>query len=166
MRAIGNVPQGSAQQGANLVQSEPGLYRLRTRVAPERALAAFGEMVEAHGGEWDAVSGSTTLVLQAGVRHGIARGHVRAVPQIAGSELIVQASEERWALDRSMVLMLVLGALAGLVCVLWPFFPLIARFVPIGLVLGASVWLAVLSRLRHLGIGELLAQVERELEEE
>ena len=160
MSEVGNVLQGSS-----VSESEPGLFRLRTRATTERALAALGEIVTDHGGEWDVVSGAVTMPLQAGIRHGLARGSARALPQIAGSELLVRVDDTRWQLDRSAVLLLLLGAAGGVVCVLWPFFRSMAAFVPVGLVLGVSVWLAVLSRLRHVGVGELLAQVESELEE-
>jgi len=145
--------------------SAPGVHRLRTRATPEQALAALGELVEAWGGEWKAASGELVVPLQAGVRHGRSRGHARAVQQIVGSELVLEMQEAEWALDRSAVLMLVLAGASGIAGVLWPFYPPLATFVPIGLVLGASVWLVILSRLRNKGVAELLSEVEQQLSE-
>jgi hypothetical protein len=147
-------------------EAEPGVHRLRTRATAAETLGALGEVVEAWGGEWRAATRELEVPLQAGVRHGWLRGRADAAAQIGGSELVLHTEEPRWALDRSAVLMLLLAAASGLCCVLWPFYPPLGRFVPIGLVLGASVWLVVLSRLRNRGIAELLEEVEEALADE
>lgn len=135
-------------------------HRLRTRATAEAALGALGEVVEAWGGEWQAASSQLEVPLHAGLRHGRTQGHARAVEQIGGSELVLELGEPQWALDRGAVVMLVVAAAAGVAAVLWPFFPLLAKLAPLGLVLGASVWLVVLSRLRNRGVAELLRDVE------
>jgi hypothetical protein len=148
---------------AVLESGEPGVQRRRTAAPAAATLATLGELVEAWGGEWNAETRELRLPLQAGVRHGWASGRAEASERIGGSDLVLRMEEPRWSVDRPAVLMLLMGAASGLCAVLWPFFPPLARFVPIGLVLGASVWLVVLSRLRHRGVVELLDDVEEAL---
>jgi len=143
----------------------PRVYRLRSPHTAEALLSASAAAVEDWGGEWTTPErgGELTLPVQAGLRRGLARGRATAAPASGGSELALEVDATTWRLDRSAVLLLVIAALAALALVAWPFWPPLAKFAPLGLVLGASAWLVILARLRHEGPKEFLAQVEEAL---
>ncbi len=164
----------AAENGATISDTGPGgapgaprVYRLRSPHAVEKLLAACATAVEDWGGEWRACAngGELQLPVHAGLRRGIATARATAARSGAGSELSIAVNETNWWLDRSAVVLLVTAALAASALVLWPFFPAVAKLAPLGLVLGAGVWLVVLARLRHAGPAEFLAQVEAALEE-
>lgn len=144
----------------------PRVYRVSLATEAGAVLDAFGEVVVESGGEWTPAQGGGDLVLpvRAGLRYGLVRGRARALPRAGGCELALEVIEERWALNRSAVLLLATAGLTSLAGVLWPFFPALTPFAPLGLVLGASAWLAILARLRHQGPAELLAEVEAALD--
>lgn len=166
----------AAESSATITDSGPGgppgaprVYRLRSPHAAEKVLAACATAVEDWGGEWGAREGGGELKLpvHAGLRRGLAKARATAARSgtASGSELSLAVDDTHWWLDRSAVVLLVTAALAALALVLWPFFPALAKLAPLGLILGASVWLVVLARLRHAGPAELLAQVGEALEE-
>ena len=164
----------AAESNATISDSGPGgppgaprVYRLGSPHATEKLLAACATAVEDWGGEWRAREngGELQLPVHAGLRRGIATARATAARSGAGSELAIAVHETNWWLDRSAVVLLVTAALAALALVLWTFFPAVAKLAPLGLILGASAWLVVLARLRHAGPAELLAQVEKALEE-
>ncbi len=167
MSATGDATQrAGAAAGAPSGSAPPRIYHLRSHHAVGPALAALGEAVGDWGGEWSARpgGGELSLPVQAGLRHGLLRGHAKVIPVADGCEIALGVASETWVLDRSAVLLLTMAAISGLAGVLWPFYPQLGRFVPIGLVLGITAWLAILSRLRHHGPAELLAEVEAALE--
>jgi hypothetical protein len=140
-----------------------------TIAATSNAVAdALRETVAEWGGTWngDAAGGALTLPVQAGLRHGVLDGRATIAAVTGGSELALEIVGERWVLDRGSLVILVTAALASVAGVLWPFFPALARFAPLGLVLGVSAWLVVVSRLSHRGPAELLVEVAAALVEE
>ena len=142
-------------------------YRAETAAPPAAALAGLATAVDDWGGEWSSREGGgdLTLPVQAGLRHGLLRAHATAAARAGGCDIALVVDEERWALDRASVLLLAIAAVASLAAVLWPFVPAVEKVAPLGLVLGATAWLAVLARLRHRGPAELLAEVEATLGE-
>ncbi|HET9765788.1 MAG TPA: hypothetical protein VFS60_03005, partial [Thermoanaerobaculia bacterium] len=131
------------------------------------ALAALVSTVEDWGGEWTASDegGELRLPVEAGLRRGFVRARAAATVQGRGSELTVEVVEARWWLHRTAVALLLAAAVPAVAGVLWPFYPVLAPLVPLGLVLGAASWLAILARMRHRGPAELITDVERALAE-
>jgi hypothetical protein len=133
---------------------------------PTAIAEALREAVQDWGGEWNGeAAGALTLPVQAGLRHGVLDGRATITAVAGGSELAIDIVGERWVLDRGSLVILVTAALASVAGVLWPFFPALARFAPLGLVLGVSAWLVVVSRLSHRGPAELLVEVAAACEE-
>lgn len=164
----------AAESNATITDSGPGgppgaprVYRLRSPHTVEKVLAACATAVEDRGGEWTAREngGELRLPLHAGLRRGIANARATVARSGGGSELSIEVDETNWWLDRSAVVLLVTAAIAAVGLVLWPFFPALAKLAPLGLILGASVWLVILARLRHAGPVEFLAHVEEALKE-
>ena len=156
-----------SDSGAGGPPGTPRVYRLRSPHAAETVLAACATAVDDWGGEWTARESGAELQLpvHAGLRRGIAKARATAARSGGGSELAIEVEETNWWLHRSAVVLLVTAAITAVGVVLWPFFPALANLVPLGLILGASVWLAFLARLRHAGPAEFLAHVEETLEE-
>jgi hypothetical protein len=155
-----------ADSGAASPAGTPRVYTLRAPAAPAALLAALRRTVEDWGGEWTPQEPAARLRLpvHAGLRRGVLDATASAAPAAGGGELRVEVLAAHFQLDRAAVLLLVTAALAAVTVVLWPFFPALARLAPVGLVLGASVWLVVLARLRHEGPRELLAEVDAALQ--
>lgn len=170
----GSAPVGGSADAARQTPvaggttSPPRVVRLSTRAASGEALDALAEAVSGWGGEWSAEEGGGTLVVpvRAGLRYGLLRARARAAATPGGCEIVLEVIEERWSLNRSAVLLLTVAGLTSLAGVLWPFVPALTPFAPLGLVLGASAWLAILARLRHQGAGELLAEAAAALDDD
>ncbi|HEV8237889.1 MAG TPA: hypothetical protein VGS57_00810 [Thermoanaerobaculia bacterium] len=157
---------GQATAGA--VAEAPPVLRLQTARDRAAALAAVASTVEDWNGEWTAAGdggGELRLPVEAGLRRGFVRGRVTATAAAAGSELALEIVESRWWVHRVAVALLLGAAIPASAGVLWPFVPAVAPLVPLGLVLGAAAWLAILARLRHRGPAEFLSDVEAALDE-
>jgi hypothetical protein len=141
---------------------------LRTDRDAEASLAALAEAAGEWGGEWerDGTGGRLALPVHAGLRRGVVQVQASAHDLASGSELVLRVEEARWELRRSAALLLLVALLGALAATLWPFVPALEPFPPLGLILAVAAWLAVLGRLRHRGLRELLAEVEDRLEEE
>jgi len=147
--------------------ASPQVLHLRTERDREAALAAVSATVEAWGGAWTAQGDGDELrvPVEAGLRRGFLRARVTATNAGPGSELTIEIVEARWWVHRVAVALLLAAAVPAVAAVLWPFYPAVAPLVPLGLVLGAAAWLAILARLRHRGAAELAADVEAALKE-
>ena len=145
----------------------PQVLRLRTDRDRDAALAALVSTVEDWGGDWTAAGdgGELRFPVEAGLRRGFVRARATTSVEGRGSELTVAVVEARWWVHRTALALLLGAAVPATAGVLWPFYPALAPLVPLGLVLGAASWLAILSRLRHRGPAELLADVEAALAE-
>ena len=144
----------------------PLVFELRTERDLEKALAALAWTVEDWGGEWTASGngGELRVPVEAGLRRGFVRARVTATATSRGSELTIEIVEARWWMHRVAVALLLGAAVPAMAGVLWPFVPAVAPLVPLGLVLAAAAWLAILARLRHRGTAEFLRDVETALE--
>ena len=153
--------------GAGAAAEGPRVYTLRSPRSREAVLAALSSAVGEWGGEWTAREngGELKLPVHAGLRRGLLHGETIGRASAHGSEIELVVRSTSWWLDRSAVMLLLLAALSALAVVLWPFFPALAKWAPIGLVLGASVWLVILARLRHEGPIELMREVEAALDD-
>lgn len=140
--------------------------RLRSARDLEAALTAVAAAADDWGGEWrrEGTGGRLDLPAQAGLRHGLLQLAVRGRDEGArGSELAFALTEERWLLHRPAVALLLAAALGGVAILLWPFVPGLGGLVPLALVLGVGAWLVVVSRLRHHGLTEFLADLDDRL---
>lgn len=82
-----------------------------------------------------------------------------------GSVLHFAVEESQQAVNRPAFVVLLLGALGAGAATLWPLFPPLLAFAPVGLVLAVAAWLLVASRLRTSGpedFFELVASIGRE----
>jgi hypothetical protein len=145
----------------------PQVFRLRTERDRDAALAALATTVEDWHGEWTASGqgGELRVPVEAGLRRGFLRARVTATSHDRASELAIEVLESRWWLHRTAFALLLAAAIPAIAAMLWPFYPAVAPLVPLGLVLGAASWLAILARLRHRGAAELAGDVEAALAE-
>ncbi len=111
---------------------------------------------------WEAKPGGGRLHLPvlAGIRRGrlLARAEVRSSSN--GSTVQLHVEHAEYEINRPAVLFLALGAVGGLVTVLWPLFPeRMINFLPLAVVLLLGAWLLVASRLRTAGAQDFLDTV-------
>ena len=140
---------------------------LRSRREPDAALDALGEATAEWGGEWErqGTGGRLALPVHGGLRQGVLQVQASAHAVEGGSELVLRVEQADWELRRSAALLLLVALLGAVAATLWPFVPALQPFPPLGLVVAVAAWLAVLTRLRHRSLRELLAEIEARLEE-
>jgi hypothetical protein len=153
-----------AAPAATSAPAEP--RRLRTAVDAALALSGVEEAAEDWGGTWDrnGNGGLLRLPVQAGLRHGLLDVAVTATEVGGGgTDLAFNVQEETWRVHRPAAGLLVVAGAGGIATALCPFFPALVPFTPLGIVLGVGAWLVVLSRLRNVGLAELVEDVEGRL---
>lgn len=129
---------------------------------PDRTLEAIGEAAEMWNAAWEAGSGGGRLHLPvlAGVRRGRVLARVEVEPTTDGSQVRLEIERVEYEVNRPAVLFLVLGAVGGLVTILWPLYPdQMINFLPLAVVLLIGAWLLVASRLRTAGPRDFLDTV-------
>ena len=128
--------------------------------APEAEISdVIQQLAELWQGEWapSAAGGKLVLPVQAGLRRGIALIEVRIEPTgDRRSRIELEIVEEQLRLNRGAVAVLALGALGGLLTVVWPLHPDLLRLAPVGALLAVVAWLMVASRFRSEGPKEFL----------
>lgn len=124
-------------------------------------LEAIGQAAEMWGADWRPGStvGRLHLPVVQGIRQGIVTGDLSAEPDGSGTRLRFDVEEVFYAVNRSALAVLILGALGGLSVVLWPLSPKILQLAPIGAVLALVAWLLVVSRIRNSDAEDFLALV-------
>ena len=157
--------RGEERAAANA--ESPQIFRLRSPRDRDAALQALATTVEVWQGEWSpsGQGGELRVPVEAGLRRGFLHARVTATSAEGGSELAIAVIESRWWIHRTAFALLLGAAVPAIAGILWPFFPALAPLVPLGLVLAAASWLAILARLRHRGAAELVADVEATLQE-
>ena len=75
-----------------------------------------------------------------------------------------RSPDEHYRVNKQAVVILVAGAISGLVLMLWPFFPALLGFAPVAIVLALIAWFLVVSRLRMAGPREFLDTVAEHAE--
>jgi hypothetical protein len=80
-------------------------------------------------------------------------------PRADGAEVVLTEGERVLGLNRGAVAVLVIGAVAGVLLALWPFFPKLLVAAPLAAVLAFLTWFMVVSRLRMSGPEEFLGEV-------
>lgn len=159
---------------------EPDL-RQSVAASPARTLAALSDAAEIWSAAWEAGSdgGRLHLPVLAGIRRGRVLARVEVVGEVVGgpesrgagddvgSEIRLYIEESEYEVNRPAAVFLVLGALGGLVTVIWPLFPeRMINFLPLAVVFLLGSWLLVASRLRTAGPRDFLetaAEIAEEL---
>lgn len=131
---------------------------------PAEAQRALNATAAAWGAGWtaDADGGELVLPVVAALRRGVVRGRVAIAATENGTRIVLRENESTMAANRGAVAVLAVGALAGGLLVLWPFFPKLLVAAPLSAVLAFLAWFMVVSRLRMSGPEEFLAQVGQE----
>jgi hypothetical protein len=130
-------------------------------LAPEAVPAAVARLVEEWGGRWQPGidGGRLELPVTAGLRRGVLTARLAVRRDPVGSQLSLEVEESVWEVHRSALVILLVGGAGALAVTLWPFFPALLRWAPIGGVLAFVAWFLVVSRLRSSGIDEFLEQL-------
>ena len=133
-----------------------------------RVSAALKEAAEAWGADWqEAIDGGRlTLPTLTGLRRGVLVGRVTVQPAGRGSRIVFRIEESAHRINRPATVILLMGAIGGVSIVLWPFYPPLLGFAPVGVVLAFAAWLLVASRLRHSGPEDFFELVRRLAEAE
>ena len=86
-------------------------------------------------------------------------GSLTVEPAAGGSVLRFTVEESHQSVNRPAFLILLLGAIGAGAVTLWPLYPPLLSFAPVGVVLALAAWLLVASRLRTSGPEDFLRLV-------
>ena len=135
-------------------------YSVDLCLAPEQALEVLRVAVEESGGVWtDEHPEQFAIPVSAGIRQGYARIRPEIEPSTGGSRLQLSLEEEMLGVHTGAAMVLLFGAVGGILVVIWPLHPVLLSLAPIGALLAAAAWLLVVSRLRSYGPEDLLLRV-------
>lgn len=139
------------------------IHQRHLRAPAATALAAVSEAAEMWGADWQPTDrgGRLRLPVVQGLRRGIVEGTLRAEPAEDGTSLDLDIEDSFYSLNRSAVVILLLGGLGGLCVVFWPLSPWILGLAPIGAVLALVAWLMVVSRLRNSDVEDFFDLVAK-----
>ena len=123
-----------------------------------QALETVREAADIWGGDWQprGSGGRLTLPVSAGLRHGHVIGEVSAQDLGGSARLVFYVEKSHYQLHVASLAILLMGALGGLVLVLWPFYPVLLELTPVGVVLSLTAWFLVASKLKTRGPTEFL----------
>jgi len=148
--------------------SEPTpLYTAQVAAPAKTILAAIEDVAEDWGASWEPsgaaadAGGDLHLPVIAGLRRGFQEGRVTVEDGSDGEERSVRFQVERqsYRLWTPAIALLLVAAWGGLMSVIWPFWPHLLPYVPIGLVLAFSAWFLIVPRLRNEGADDFLGMV-------
>jgi hypothetical protein len=142
-------------------------YTTRVAAPAAEVLTAIKDAAEDWGASWEPsgdvtpVSGKLHLPVVAGLRRGFQEGHVTIEDGADGDQQSVRFQVERqsYRLWTPAIALLLVAAWGGVMSVIWPFWPHLLAYVPIGLVLAFSAWFLIVPRLRNEGADEFLGMV-------
>lgn len=125
-------------------------HRVEIEENPETALRSVTTAAELWGADWQPGSSGGLLLLPVvrGLWRGVERCRVGVVPTRNGSAIELTVEESWQQINRSAVVVLLLGGAGGLIVALWPFFPGLMPLLPVAAVLAIAAWLLVVARLR------------------
>jgi hypothetical protein len=86
-------------------------------------------------------------------------GSLTVEPTDGGSVIHFVVEDSHQSVNRPAFLVLLLGALGAGAVILWPLYPPLLAFAPVGVVLALAAWLLVASRLRTSGPEDFLQLV-------
>jgi hypothetical protein len=142
-------------------------YSARVAAPAAEVLTAIKDAAEDWGASWEAsdagasAGGSLHLPVIAGLRRGFQEGRV-TVEEGAGDaarSVLFEVERQSYRLWTPAIALLLVAAWGGVLSVIWPFWPHLLPYVPIGLVLAFSAWFLIVPRLRHEGAEEFLGMV-------
>lgn len=128
----------------------------------EDARRALNAAAAAWGAAWSEseTGGELALPVVQALRRGVLRGRVDiAAEPPHGVRIRFEETEVSVELNRGAVAVLGIGALAGILLVLWPFLPQLLVAAPLAAVLAFLAWFMVVARLRVSGPEEFLSEV-------
>lgn len=134
----------------------------------DSAIAALDEAAELWNAAWEAspTGGRLHLPVLAGIRRGRVLSDVEVVEDATGCTIHLRSQSTDYHVNRPALVLLVMGAVGGLVTVIVPLAPeQLIQFLPLGIVMMIGAWLLVASRLRYDGPKEFL-EVVAEIAEE
>lgn len=136
-------------------------HELELALTPTEAMTALRQAVVEWGGGWSDASESEEFAVptRAGIREGYARFRPVVEGTRSGSRLRLELQDQVLHVNRSAAMVLLFGAIGGLLTVLWPLHDTLLAMAPIGAILALAAWLLVASRFRSHGPDELLATV-------
>jgi hypothetical protein len=136
-------------------------HRVHFPGTAEEARRAVNAAAAGWGASWteDDAGGELVLPIIASLRRGVLRGRVAIEPRADGAEVVLTEGDRVLELNRGAVAVLVIGAVAGVLLALWPFFPKLLVAAPLAAVLAFLTWFMVVSRLRMSGPEEFLGEV-------
>ena len=141
-------------------------YERHLDQSPEEALVSVNGAAQAWDAMWEpeGSAGLLRLPVTHGLRQSLLVGPLSVEPDDyrAGSTLRFHVESTTTRLNWTACLVLLFGALGGIVAMLWPFFPGLLRLAPAGIVLAIAAWLLVASRLRTADVDDFLDLVAEE----
>jgi len=158
----------STAEGKIPAVSEPTpLFTTHVAAEAPEVLAAIKDAAEDWGATWKpsddgaAAEGTLHLPVIAGLRRGFQEGRVtvEGAADGAGRAVRFQVERQSYRLWKPAIALLLVAAWGGIVSVLWPFWPRLLQYVPIGLVLAFSAWFLIVPRLRNEGADDFLNMV-------
>lgn len=135
--------------------------RVDLDMRPSEVLRAVEQAAEIWGAEWsrDGDGGLLELPVQAGLRRGLVRSQVAVEALATGSRLKLRTEECVYELMGAHLVVLLMGALGGLVLVVSPFHPPLLPLIPVAGLLLLAAWFLVAAQVRHRGPEEFLRLV-------
>jgi len=126
------------------------------------ALAAVEEAVETWGGAFErrGRGGRVSIPVAVGLRHGRLDGDVHLESSGPATKLVLTPTGAHYRLHRPAAVVMLFGALGGLLLVVAPLWPKLFELVPAAVVLLLAAWFMVASRTRTRGPRDFLDLVE------
>ena len=144
-------------------------YERRSDRSAVEVATAIAASAEDWGAVWqpDGSGGILTLPVSHGLHHGLLEGPVSIEkdPFTGGSTLRFRVEASQSRVNWTACLLLVFGAIGGVIAMLWPFFPGLLQLAPAGIVLAIAAWLLVASKLRNADADDFFDLVLAEVPE-
>ena len=119
--------------------------------SPERVLDVIADAAEIWGAEWrrDGTGGRLVLPVRAGIRYGLLAGEVTTERDGSQARASFEIEHTEYHLDRSAMMILLLGGAGGLFVVVAPLLPSLLGLLPVAGLLMLLAWFLVASKIRN-----------------
>ncbi len=130
-------------------------------VTPDDAQVAVCSAADEWGAEFEpvAMGGRLRLPVLHGLRRGLVSAAVAIEAQGEGSRVELQPEASEQALNTPAFCLVLVAGVGAVLTVLWPLYPPLLPFAPLGAVLAIAGWFQI-SRLAKRGPEDFLRQVE------